>query len=43
VSLAKHAPFDFPIINEAFIASLPVFVVFVFAGEVLDVIAVTRV
>jgi hypothetical protein len=42
VSLAKHAPFDFPIINETFVASLPIFVVFVFAREMLDVIAVTR-
>jgi hypothetical protein len=43
VSLAKHAPFDFPIINETFVASLPVFVVFVFASEMLDVVTVTRV
>jgi hypothetical protein len=40
VSLTKHAPFDFPIINETFVASLPVFV---FASEMLGMIAVTRV
>jgi hypothetical protein len=43
VSFAKHAALDFPIINESFVASLPVFVVFVFAGEMLGVIAVARV
>jgi len=41
VSLAKHAPFNFPVINETFVTSHPVFVIFVFAGEMLDVIAVT--
>lgn len=43
VSLAEHASFNFPVINEPFVASLPVFIVFIFAGKMLKVIAVASV
>jgi hypothetical protein len=43
VLLAEHASFDFPVINETFIASPPVCMIFIFASKMLDVIAVARV
>ncbi len=43
VLLAEHASFDFPVINETFIASPPVFMIFIFASKMFNVIAVARV
>jgi hypothetical protein len=43
VSLAEHASFDFPVINETFVASLPVSIAVIFASQVFHVIAVARV
>jgi hypothetical protein len=43
VSIAEHAPFDLPIINEAFVTSLSVLFVFIVAGKVFGVIPVAAV
>lgn len=40
VSLAKHAPFDLPVVNEAFIASLATSILIVFASKVFWVVPV---
>lgn len=43
VSLAKHAPFDLPVVNETFITSPASSILFVFAGKVLWVVPVARI
>jgi hypothetical protein len=43
VSLAKHVALDFPVIDEAFVASLARVFIFMFAGKMFDVIAVASV
>ena len=43
VSLTKHAPFDFPVVNKAFITSPASSILFVFTGKVLWVVPVARI
>jgi riboflavin biosynthesis pyrimidine reductase len=43
VSLAKHAPFDLPVVNETFITSPASSILFVFARKVLWVVPVARI
>jgi hypothetical protein len=40
MSLAKHAPFDLPVVNETFVTSPASSILFVFAGKVLWVVPV---
>jgi hypothetical protein len=35
VSFAEHASFDFPVINETFVTSLPVSIVVIFASQMV--------
>ena len=43
VAFTEHAPFNFPVVDETFFASLPVFIIFIFTGKMLNVISFARV